>query len=89
MTDTYAVVNADGVVVNLVLWDGQSSWTPPAGCTVIIANWLNIGDTVPATEVANLIVKIKSMAEAQMGVTPEAPQSTVTADAIKRGSSLN
>jgi len=53
MTDTYAVVNADGVVVNLVLWDGQSSWTPPAGCTVIIANWLNIGDTVPATPAPN------------------------------------
>ena len=35
----------------------------------------------PFKEVANLIVKIKSMAEAQMGVTPEAPQATVTADA--------
>jgi len=43
----------DGVVVNLILWDGQSSWTPPAGCTVIIANGLNIGDTVPAAPAPN------------------------------------
>jgi len=53
MAETYAVVNADGVVVNLILWDGQSSWTPPAGCTVIIANGLNIGDTVPAAPAQN------------------------------------
>ena len=48
MTEIYAVVDSNNVVVNLILWDGQSGWTPPDGCTVIIANGLNIGDIVPA-----------------------------------------
>jgi len=27
----YAVVDGNGVVVNVVLWDGISQWGPPAG----------------------------------------------------------
>ena len=29
----YAVIDANGLVVNVVLWDGESKWTPPEGCT--------------------------------------------------------
>lgn len=31
----YAVVDPDGNVVNSVLWDGESKWSPPAGHTLI------------------------------------------------------
>lgn len=29
----YAIVQ-DGVVVNIILWDGETEWTPPEGTTV-------------------------------------------------------
>jgi len=28
----YAVVNASGLVINVIMWDGESVWTPPDGC---------------------------------------------------------
>lgn len=28
----YAVVNASGLVINVIMWDGESVWTPPEGC---------------------------------------------------------
>lgn len=32
----YAVVDADGLVVNVVLWNGEDTdWTPPDGCTLV------------------------------------------------------
>lgn len=31
----YAVVDSDGNVVNVVIWDGESDWSPPEDCTVI------------------------------------------------------
>lgn len=34
MSDTYAVIQ-DGVIVNVVLWDGQNDWSPPEGCTAV------------------------------------------------------
>lgn len=30
----YAVINSDGVVENVVEWDGVAPWQPPEGCTV-------------------------------------------------------
>lgn len=29
MVSRYALVNANGIVENIVLWDGKSSWEPP------------------------------------------------------------
>lgn len=34
-----------GYVVNAVLWDGKSAWTPPSGMGIIQNSTLNIGDT--------------------------------------------
>lgn len=31
----YAVVE-NGVVINVVRWDGESAWTPPTGATAVI-----------------------------------------------------
>lgn len=31
----YAVVDPEGNVVNVVLWDGKSKWSPPEGHSII------------------------------------------------------
>ncbi|MFZ9654551.1 MAG: hypothetical protein ACO29V_02840 [Limnohabitans sp.] len=35
MVTEYAVLDGNGTCVNRVLWDGESSWQPPDGCTVV------------------------------------------------------
>lgn len=42
--DRYAVINADGKVVNIIIWDGLSSWRPPIGHRIEKNHDLNIGD---------------------------------------------
>ena len=34
-TTAYAIFNAEDICINRVLWDGESDWQPPAGCTVV------------------------------------------------------
>ena len=29
--ENYAVVNSDGLIINIVVWDGVSEWEPPEG----------------------------------------------------------
>lgn len=47
---------ADGVVVNMVVWDGVTEWTPPVGVTVVeppaqaAIGWLYNGTTWTAPE---------------------------------------
>lgn len=31
----YAIVDGAGLVQNVVLWDEETPWQPPAGCTAI------------------------------------------------------
>ncbi|EPE9235543.1 hypothetical protein ACSPOM_001576 [Klebsiella pneumoniae] len=31
----WAVINVDGIVVNIIVWDGAEEWMPPEGMTVI------------------------------------------------------
>lgn len=31
----YAILNAEGICINRVLWDGNSDWQPPEGCTAV------------------------------------------------------
>jgi hypothetical protein len=31
----YAVLNAEGKCINRILWDGESNWQPPQGCTAV------------------------------------------------------
>ncbi|HDX8789425.1 TPA: hypothetical protein RQO06_002950 [Klebsiella michiganensis] len=31
----WAVINVDGIVVNIIVWDGSDKWLPPEGMTVI------------------------------------------------------
>jgi len=32
---TYAIIDANGVCVNRIIWDGNTEWTPPDGCIAI------------------------------------------------------
>ncbi|MGE5501867.1 MAG: hypothetical protein ACM3W4_08065 [Ignavibacteriales bacterium] len=38
MSDRYALVDGDGLVVNVVEWDGVSDWSPPEGLTCMEAD---------------------------------------------------
>jgi hypothetical protein len=40
----YAMVNADNVVINVIMWDGESPYTPPLGCFLVQSDTANIGD---------------------------------------------
>jgi hypothetical protein len=31
----YAILNAQGQCINRILWDGESAWQPPEGCTAV------------------------------------------------------
>lgn len=31
----YAILDSEGKCINRVLWDGQSDWQPPDGCTAV------------------------------------------------------
>lgn len=33
--ENYAVVNADGLIVNIVVWDGVTEWEPPEGTEAV------------------------------------------------------
>jgi len=33
MSNRYALVDADGLVSNIVEWDGEAQWSPPVGLT--------------------------------------------------------
>lgn len=35
MTIQYAILNAEGQCINRILWDGESDWQPPEGCTAV------------------------------------------------------
>lgn len=36
MEQTYAVLNDQNIVVNLIIWDGDTeNWQPPEGCTAV------------------------------------------------------
>lgn len=42
--DRYAVVNAENVVTNVIVWDGVTKWTPPPGHVVKPHEECGIGD---------------------------------------------
>lgn len=42
-TQRYAIIE-DGVVTNVILWDGQTDWAPPEGAVVVQSDALQIGD---------------------------------------------
>jgi len=43
IADDYAVIDAVGNVINVVLWDGETDWSPPEGATVIKINGSGAG----------------------------------------------
>lgn len=45
--ENYAVVNADGLIINIVVWDGVTEWAPPEGTQAVRCgdNLCGIGGT--------------------------------------------
>lgn len=41
----YAVIDANGNIINVTLWDGVSEWSPPDGCYVVQSDTMLIGGT--------------------------------------------
>ena len=35
MVIQYAILDSEGRCINRVLWDGESDWQPPEGCTAV------------------------------------------------------
>lgn len=35
MVMQYAILDSEGRCINRVLWDGESNWQPPEGCTAV------------------------------------------------------
>ena len=46
----YAIVNGSNQVINIVIWDGVSQWSPPKGCTPVLSTSANIGCTYDPDE---------------------------------------
>lgn len=45
--ESYAVVNSDGLIINVVVWDGVTEWAPPEGAQAVRCgdNLCGIGGT--------------------------------------------
>ncbi len=41
--DRYAIIK-DGVVINVIIWDGKSNWKAPEGAQMTQSDSLNNGD---------------------------------------------
>lgn len=41
----YALIDEGGLVVNVVVWDGLTPWTPLPGCSLIVSDEAGIGWT--------------------------------------------
>lgn len=46
----YAIIQ-NGLVINVVIWDGVSNWTPPADTELVQSNTLNVGDNYPQEQI--------------------------------------
>jgi len=42
----YIVIDAEGLIVNAVEWDGVSDWSPPEASTAVANDDYNIGGTL-------------------------------------------
>ena len=40
----YAVINKCNIVINVILWDAESSWQPPTDCYLIRSDVASIND---------------------------------------------
>ena len=44
----WVVINASNIVVNVVVWDGETGWSPPEGCIVVNSDHGQLGDVYDA-----------------------------------------
>lgn len=36
MISRYVIIDSAGLAESIVVWDGETEWTPPEGCTVAL-----------------------------------------------------
>lgn len=41
----YAIINSSNIVENIIVWDGQTDYTPPNNKTLVQSDTAKIGDT--------------------------------------------
>jgi len=46
----YGICDGTGTIINVIIWDGQSQWAPPAGCRLIRSDNIHIGDIYDAND---------------------------------------
>lgn len=44
MSKRFAVCDKNGVVQSVIIWDGNTQWSPPEGCFVVQNDYVNSGD---------------------------------------------
>ena len=42
----YIIIDAEGLIVNAVEWDGVANWSPPEASTATLSDEYNIGGTL-------------------------------------------
>lgn len=40
----YGIVNKNGIVVNVISWDGETQWQPPVECIAVQHDYIDIDD---------------------------------------------
>jgi hypothetical protein len=43
--NNYAIVDQNGNIINIVLWDGELGWCPPEGCIAVQSDIAMVGGT--------------------------------------------
>lgn len=46
----YAICNQNRQVINVIIWDGESRWSPPEGCYVVRSDSCDIGQIYDPTD---------------------------------------
>lgn len=54
--NTYAIIDSSNIVVNCIVWDGISEWTPDEGFTAVQVDRADIGGTYDP--VKNIVIPL-------------------------------
>ena len=88
MTNRYALIDAQGNVDNIVIWDGLPDWTPPQGYTTVQSDTAGIGWTYSSgafSPPASAPLTAAQIAAAQVTANEAAIQAALDASAVTQG----
>lgn len=55
MSKRYVVIDDAGIALNTIIWDGESDWSPPEGCTVALEDSEEAQAAVAAREESDAV----------------------------------